>query len=143
MCTDVDESEEKDLRCDSKTTCHAQQTFPIDDEAQHRPNQPRDPAAFFAKGSSLDARPSQLRRMTTPIAIGSSTTIRSGLAMAQALVVRPLAKRGTVKGMQTTVPTEAKSMNAAVKPRSPFALSTNIGTKGAHGAMPSKISPMA
>jgi len=63
--------------------------------------------------------------------------------MAQALTVRPLTIRGTAKGMKRTVATAVSSMNAAVNPRSPFALSTIIGRNGAQGVIPSRMSPIA
>ena len=44
-------------------------------------------------------------------------TITSGLAIVQELTVNPFINKGTKRGIKITVPTETKSMNAAVYDR--------------------------
>ena len=74
---------------------------------------------------------------------GSSTTLSSGLAMVQALTLRPSTSSGTAKGMNATMPTAASNMNAPCTPGRPSALSTIIGRNGAQGVMPIRMSPIA
>jgi hypothetical protein len=51
--------------------------------------------------------------MPTPITRGITTSISSGLAMAQALTVRPSTMNGTANGISITVPADASRMNVA------------------------------
>ena len=72
------------------------------------------PVIFLTTGCARAAKAGARRSVTMPITSGTSTTASSGLAMIQALTLRPSTSSGTAKGMKATMPTAASSMKLAV-----------------------------
>ena len=98
---------------------------------------------FLIAGCIFNAIFGLKNRIRIPISSGNKTRIKRGLAIAQALTLNPSARYGIAKGRYKTIKADTSSMNAAVSPRFPLALSTIIGRNGAHGVVPSKIMPIA
>jgi hypothetical protein len=79
--------------------------------------------------------------MIIPVTNGINMVINNGLNKAQIVTFRPGMNRGNSMGKRKMVKVMDTSMKAAVRPRSPFALSTMTAKKGAQGVKPTRISP--
>ena len=98
---------------------------------------------FASTGAARAAKDAAQFFTTMPAASGAMMSISSGRAMLHGSAVRPAIISGSANGMKRIVPAVSSAMSAAADARSPRAVSTSFGKKGAPAAPPSSISPAA
>jgi len=98
---------------------------------------------LFRNGSRKQLKRGVADLTVKPIAMGTSTSSRSALAIVAPPADNLGASTGTTKGMQITVSTDASNMEDAAKEKSPRAFFTITGKSVAHGTRPTKIMPIA